>query len=340
MLYYIPQTRMLSSAQNSLSPDSKQKSIFGELWSFLIVAAICSFAMSFIQSVATSIFMLCDPKYYETIQEITMSDTMDMQALLDYIVSFLSDLPGEIYIVLLASSGLYVIAAIIYCKCFEKRGLFSIGFNKKGVVPEYLLGVGVGALMISIPALVCYLTGCIKFTLDTSASPLVITLLFLAFILQGLGEEVLFRGYLLTSLSRRNNVWMAIIVSSVVFAIFHISNADFGIIPFINITLFGIFAAVFMLKRGSIWAVGAIHSVWNFLQGNFFGISVSGNPKFPSVLEATNADIGSILSGGDFGLEGGLGVTVVLLIAILLSLLMPAKKSELHVADATFDQKQ
>lgn len=340
MLYYIPQTRMLSSAQNSLSPDSKPKSIFHELVSFLLVAMICSFALNIIQSTVLSVLMLFDPAYHELYGGMMESGTVDMQPILDYMNSFLANLPGDIYIVFLASSGLYIIASIIYCKCFEKRSLFGIGFNKRGIIPEYLLGLAVGAVMISAPALICYLTGCVEFSLSASASPLAIVLFFLAFILQGLGEEVLFRGYLLTSLSRRHNVWVAIIISSLMFAVFHVPNANFSIIAFINIALFGIFAAVFMLKRGSIWGVGAIHTAWNFLQGNIFGISVSGNPKFSSVLEAVNADFGSILSGGDFGLEGGLGATVILLVALLCALLMPAKKSEVHAGGATFDQKQ
>ena len=112
------------------------------------------------------------------------------------------------------------------------------------------------------------------------------------------------------------------------FTVFHMGNPNFSIIAFLNITLFGIFAGVFMLKRGSIWAVGAIHSLWNFAQSNLFGFNVSGNPKFDSLLSATDSNFGEILSGGDFGLEGGLGATVVLLVAILLALLMPTKKSE------------
>jgi hypothetical protein len=64
-------------------------------------------------------------------------------------------------------------------------------------------------------------------------------------------------------------------------------------------------------------------------QSNVFGFNVSGNPKFESLLSSANSNFGDILSGGDFGLEGGLGATIVLLVAILLALLMPTKKSEL-----------
>lgn len=328
MLYSIPKTKMLSAAQNSLSPDSKPKSIFSELVTFLVVAFIASFAMSFVQSTVTSVLMILDPAYYEVMDRIMASETYDMAPLLEYMTEFMETLPSDFYIVFLATSALYIVAAIIYCRCIEKRSLFSVGFNKRGIAAEYLLGLLTGALMIALPALICHITGCVSFSFDSSASPLVIVLFFIAFVLQGMGEEVLFRGYLMTSLTRRHNVWVAIIVSALTFSAFHIPNANFSIIAFINITLFGIFAGVFMLKRGSIWAVGAIHTAWNFLQGNIFGISVSGNPKFSSVLAASNAGFGSILSGGDFGLEGGLGVTVALLAALLIALMMPAKKGE------------
>ena len=189
--------------------------------------------------------------------------------------------------------------------------------------------------MIAIPAAICYATGCVTFSFSSS-SPLMIVLFFVAFVLQGMGEEVFFRGYLLTSLTRRNKEWVAIIVSSVVFSIFHLPNAGFNVIAFINITLFGVFAAVFMLKRGSIWAVSAIHTVWNFVQGNILGIRVSGNPKFASVFNSVNADFGTVLNGGEFGLEGGLGVTVVLLLALLFAFMMPAKKSEIDTSQIHF----
>ena len=329
MLYHIPQTQMLSSAQKSLSPDAKQKSVFSELISFLIVAMIASFAISIIQSTVTTLLMMFDPGYHEIIESIVASESYDVQPLMDYMLEFLNSLPSEIHIVFLASSALYIVGAIIYCKRFEKRSLFSLGFNKRGILPEYVSGLILGAVMIALPSLICHLTGCIIFSFDRSASPLVIALFFVAFVLQGMGEEVLLRGYLMTSLTRRHSPWFAIIVSALTFSFFHIPNANFSIIAFINIVLFGIFAGVFMLKRGSIWAVCATHTAWNFLQGNIFGISVSGNPKFSSVLNATNADFGTILSGGEFGLEGGLGVTIVLLIALLLALMSPGKKSEL-----------
>ena len=339
MLYNIPKTRMLTGAQDSLSPDSKPRSIFVESMIFLLVMLICSVPQSIILSVATTVMIFTDPAYYELISQTVASGSVDAEALLKYTEDFSAAHSTELMLATLFASGFLILGAIIYCRAIEKRRLSTIGINKRGFFTEYLLGIVIGAIMITVPALICHLSGCVTLSLNENLSPIYLILFFLAFFLQGMGEEAIFRGYFLTSLCRRNREWVAIIVSSLMFAIFHIPNRSFSIIAFINITLFGIFAAVFMLKRGSIWAVGAIHTVWNFMQGNIFGFSVSGNPLLPSLFNGSDQGFGSILSGGDFGIEGGLGATVVLLIALLSALMMPAKKSELASLDSSPDNQ-
>jgi len=80
--------------------------------------------------------------------------------------------------------------------------------------------------------------------------------------------------------------------------------------------LFGLFASVYALKFNSIWGVCAIHSAWNFVQGNIFGLQVSGMDKMVTIwrFEAIGNDY---ITGGDFGPEGGLSVSIVLLIALI-----------------------
>ncbi len=334
MFYSIPKTKMLSSAQNSLSLGSKQRNMFVEILIFLLVTVIISVPQSVIASLVTVVFAFFDEEYIKLLESMTNSGTVDQNAINEFIVGFMERIPAESYIVILASSGLMIPGGMIYCRFIEKRSLFSMGFNKRGVISEYLIGILAGAVMISLPVLVCVLTGAATLTFNQNVNPWVIVLFFLAFVLQGMGEEVLLRGYLLTTLSRRYNVWIAIIMSSLMFSVMHVANTNFGIIPFINITLFGIVAAVYMLKRGSIWGVGAIHTVWNFMQGNIFGFNVSGTPKLNTVFDCTLGEFGSILSGGEFGIEGGLGATVILLVAFVVILAMPEKKSELDESEA------
>ena len=323
---------MLAGAQDSLSPMSSPRSIFIECMIFLVVMMICSVPQSLILTVVMLVLIFTDPAYYDLVLSGVEAGKLDTNAVMQYAQELTESHMGLIMLATLAGSGFLILGAIIYCRAFEKRSLFTIGFTKRGILPEYLFGIALGAVMISIPVLICHVSGCVTISFNQDFSPLYLLLFLFAFILQGMGEEAIFRGYLLTTLCRRNHEWVAIVVSSLMFAVFHIPNQSFGFISFINITLFGIFAAVFMLKRGSIWAVGAIHTVWNFMQGNIFGFSVSGNPKIPALFNAADHGFGTILSGGDFGIEGGLGATVILLIALLLALMMPAKKSELEPA--------
>ncbi|CDC93985.1 putative uncharacterized protein [Roseburia sp. CAG:380] len=134
--------------------------------------------------------------------------------------------------------------------------------------------------------------------------------------IQGLAEEVICRGYLLVSLSRRNSVWYSVILSSGVFMAMHMSNEHVTVLAYINLFLCGLLFGLLFVESGSIWMVAALHSGWNFLQGNIFGISVSGTAKASSVFDSSFADGWSFMNGGDFGLEGGLAVTIVLAVGI------------------------
>jgi hypothetical protein len=155
-------------------------------------------------------------------------------------------------------------------------------------------------------------------------------LFLLGFLIQGMAEEVLCRSYLMVSLSRGWPVWVCALLNSLLFSILHLGNDNVSVIALINIFLFGLFASMLTLRRGSIWMAGAVHSMWNFAQGNLFGIPVSGIQGLPSPLSSRleSGALRELLNGGAFGLEGGLAVTVVLLAGCAVVLIAPTKKSE------------
>ncbi len=65
--------------------------------------------------------------------------------------------------------------------------------------------------------------------------------------------------------------------------------------------------------------------MWNFAQGNIFGVSVSGMDIMASVFSFAPTNEGELINGGTFGLEGGLAVTIVLILATIAVLLVKAK---------------
>jgi membrane protease YdiL (CAAX protease family) len=109
----------------------------------------------------------------------------------------------------------------------------------------------------------------------------------------------------------------AILISSVAFSIAHAANNGVNFLSFFNIALFGTFAGLYMIAYDDIWGACAIHSMWNFFQGNFYGISVSGTDVADSVFILNHSSDNVILTGGDFGIEGSIFTTAVLMLAAL-----------------------
>ena len=96
----------------------------------------------------------------------------------------------------------------------------------------------------------------------------------------------------------------------------HLLNNGIAPLALVNLFLYGVFASLYFLWRGNIWGIAAFHSMWNFAQGNVFGILVSGGDFGVSLLVSVSDPSGALINGGDFGLEGGVAVTVVLTLGI------------------------
>lgn len=204
-----------------------------------------------------------------------------------------------------------------YCKFIEKRPLSSMGFTKRNMSSFYAKGIGWSAVLIGGAYLICVLTGACHFEgVSAQLVPGYVVFYLIGYMIQGLAEEVICRGYLLVSLSRRNSVWYSVILSSGLFMAMHMSNEHVTVLAYINLFLCGLLFGLLFVESGSIWMVAALHSGWNFLQGNIFGISVSGTAKASSVFDSSFSDGWSFMNGGDFGLEGGLAVSIVLAVGI------------------------
>src|SRR5690625_706926 len=118
-----------------------------------------------------------------------------------------------------------------------------------------------------------------------------------AFVLQGIGEEVLFRGYLMTSLARRPMA--AVLVSAGAFSIFHLisdggqQNALEHVL-YLAIPLgFSLSAAFLAIKLRSVWAAVGIHGGFHVVNGFGQGAGiVSDGPAMWLLLGALHAVAG------------------------------------------------
>lgn len=225
-------------------------------------------------------------------------------------------------IAMLFSTAGMILTALLFCKLIQKRKMTTVGFQKPGMWKEYLCGMAVGFGIFSVAVLICVVTGSLKIRGLSATFSVGIFLLFLVgYLVQGMAEEVLCRGYFLVSVSRRYPLAVGIAANALLFAALHLLNDGISVLAFINLVLFGVFASIYFIKRGNIWGVGALHSIWNLAQGNFYGIRVSGMQTSCSVLTSEMVAGRELINGGDFGLEGGLAVTIVLVLGSLILLM-------------------
>lgn len=301
------------------------KHIVKEILIFVLVFIINSVVSGIILVIPVLYALFSSDKFSELISA-AMSGA-DSDKMTEIAAGLESVMGGWVLILTLFVTAVGIAAAVFYCVRIEKRRVFTMGFSGRGIFGEYATGLAAGASAFSLAVLICRLTGTLNITgLSATLSPVTLLLYFLGFAVQGMSEEALCRGYLMVSVSRRYTLPVAILASSLTFSMLHLLNSGLSWLAFVNLGLFGIFAAVYFIRRGSIWGIAAFHSVWNFAQGNFFGIRVSGASVGTSVLTSELSETGSLINGGEFGLEGGIAVTLVMLAGIAILYFMKPKK--------------
>jgi membrane protease YdiL (CAAX protease family) len=123
-------------------------------------------------------------------------------------------------------------------------------------------------------------------------------------------EEVLFRGILFRIMEERIGTVITLVVSSVLFGLTHLVNANATLWGTISIGLTGglMTAAAYVVTR-SLWLPIGLHLGWNFAEAGIFGTAVSGKDEAHGLLDATVSG-STLLSGGDFGPEASLAAVV------------------------------
>ncbi len=239
----------------------------------------------------------------------------------EYMTSLLSTAP---YVVLtLYATVAATLITLLFCRLIEKRKLSTLGFTAKGAPVQYLLGLGVGFVLFSAVVGLSFAMGGIRAEGVEGASASGLVLIGFGWLLQGMSEEVIFRGYFMTTLLRRHSPWVAVAVNSIGFALAHGANNGVSIMALLNLTLFGVTISLYVLRTGNLWGACAIHSIWNFTQGNFYGLPVSGMDTGGSVFRFSLKEGMDLVNGGAFGAEAGIPTTIVLLAAIAVLLFVP-----------------
>lgn len=202
----------------------------------------------------------------------------------------------------------------------------------KGWFRHFAAGSIAGAATLAFGVAIAMIFGGLRFDLDAAGTDAVARSLaasFTVFAVASAFEEALFRGYILQTFSRSGLAWLAILLTSLFFGVVHLGNPNVTVLSTVNTVLAGIWFSVAYLKTRDLWFVWGMHLMWNWMQGSFFGIEVSGLTSISSAPLLKEIDKGPTwLTGSTYGIEGGIVCTVAIAVSTAVIYLLPVIKPD------------
>jgi uncharacterized protein len=271
------------------------------LWRLILQVVL----MFILQTIAGGVLLIISPQAIQALADPTHLPQGPLLAILSTLATFI---------------------AIILSVWFAGKWLDHRSFREFGLHlnhqwwSDLLFGLALGAVLMAFIFLVELAFGWVTIsrTLQSSSpgqsfiSVAIYGLFF--FLVVGIQEELMFRGYLLRNLAEGLNLpWLTpqsalilgYLISAMVFGVLHIANPNATVISTINIIIAGLLMGLGLILTGELALSIGLHVTWNYFEGYVFGFPVSGLSSAGNFIVIQQG--GPIQwTGGAFGPEAGL----------------------------------
>ncbi len=185
------------------------------------------------------------------------------------------------------------------------EGHWPTDLSLRRLIPHILLGLLVGLVFMVLVVSTIVASG--YATIDwkgfSGERQFSVIMLFLAV---AVGEEIMSRGVVFRWIDERWNTWVALLISAALFGWEHIGNDNATWWSSLAIAIeAGLLLGAAYKWSGTLWVPIGIHWAWNYVQGNVFGLAVSGTNAGDSIL-VTTVNGPEIITGGAFGPEASI----------------------------------
>jgi membrane protease YdiL (CAAX protease family) len=177
--------------------------------------------------------------------------------------------------------------------------------------------LSLGAAWAAISVAILWLANCTQVQADVVMSGSFLAWTGAALCFNTVTQEVLARSYIFQTIRSQTNDTISVIATAVLFMAYHVGAYDGSWLPPFNVFLAGILFGMAYLLTGNLWLPIGIHFIWNYLIGPVLGLNISGDSLAYSRWRLLTVHGPSTLTGGAFGLEGGLVVTLTTLLSIV-----------------------
>ena len=207
----------------------------------------------------------------------------------------------------------YIFSAIIlllFVKNFEKTTFDYFVFSKENNLVAFKVGLGLAILSVVGVVGILLMSNNISLTLSKDLKIGIIIMLVILVFMQGFLEEIVFRGYLMTRLAAKKGKWIGIILSSIFYLVFRMSNPSVSKLDLINIFLISIVMSLLYWYFDNILVIAIFHAFWNCISGVVFGFNISGIKVSDTIFTVEAISDKQVLTGGSYGIEGSIIATV------------------------------
>ncbi len=236
-----------------------------------------------------------------------------------------------------ASRAVTVLGMLALCWIFskaERRAFDVYGIGRKRLA-DFVPGAFWGLTTLSLLVLLLHSFHLLVFDTRLLSGAAVFTYgfnWFIAFLMVGLSEEYMLRGYLQYTLMRglfslgktispgraeAVAFWIAALIMSVLFGAGHLGNAHENPMGLVMVFLAGLVFSYALWRTGSLWWAIGFHATWDWAQSFLFGVPDSGQVSIGRLFQ-THPVGNRLLSGDIDGPEGSIYVIPVLLLTLVI----------------------
>jgi uncharacterized protein len=235
-------------------------------------------------------------------------------------------------IFLTAALGTFAAAAVanaVVLRIYERAQLADIGLgwtaaSRRNLALGLLGGLG-AALIVVIGPIALRQADFVAVPNEHMQWP---SLLFVSIVLLfgAVGEEMLFRGYLFQILVKAIGPFATMLPLAVLFGLAHSENLNFTFLGFANTVLWGVLLGYAFILSGDLWLPIGLHFGWNWALP-LLGVNLSGFTMGVTGY-SVHSNLRALWSGGDYGPEGGLLTTAILVLLVVYLRKVPIQHQE------------
>lgn len=217
----------------------------------------------------------------------------------------------------LVLGGAFLLQSWLLLKALDRRRFRTLGlWFYRGWVREFAVGWVVSAALMGSVVVALLATRALTYHGDAGDGLAKILLWAVLLLLSAAWEEIAFRGYGMQRLMEALGESGGILAFSALFALLHLRNPDANLLSTVNTFLAGVLLGLAYLKTRALWLPIGLHWSWNVLMGQVFSLPISGMYFAPRLFQVEVAGP-EWLSGGSYGPEGSIVLTVACVLAIL-----------------------